>query len=576
MAIPIVTINVSTQLAPTPPTLQKTGAIVSCGGTVLAANRFTLLTQLSDLTPFLPVPAAVTSAVLSTGTVTVTTTVAHGIPTGTVFIGSLAGFTPTAYNVTQVQMTVTGASTFTFALGGSPGAVSIEGTWINNAYVGVLKAATTFFAQGWNQGIYVLETGVTGIDPTATTNEITALSNYIIANPNSNYTPGAVGFFYIYALPKHWDNTYSATTNAALAALFALYESNTALTYFWATTTLDTYVNYTPQMKDVLALIESPVFGTYSAASLTVLAFTAVGSDNVPPGYATATFSATPAGISAGMWVQFQGQLPSGYSGWHNVLLTNSTTIEYPLTTNPGAESALGTLVANSYSSSGVGLNEFSIMATLWTVLNFNPSSTNRITPFNYSEVFGVTPFPSAGTSALTTTIQNAHVNFINTGAEGGIAGTFLWGGTTMDGQDFSNYWYGIDWLQINTNINLANAVINGSNNPINPLYYNQQGINRLQGVIASTVQSGITFGMFQGSIVLTSLDGPDLDAKLDNGDFAGQLVINAIPFPVYAAENPGDYAIGVYKGFSGIIVPQLGFNHIQVNFLVTELIALA
>jgi L-aminopeptidase/D-esterase-like protein len=87
-----------------------------------------------------------------------------------------------------------------------------------------------------------------------------------------------------------------------------------------------------------------------------------------------------------------------------------------------------------------------------------------------------------------------------------------------MDGKDILKWWYGIDWSQINSDITVANAVINGSNNPANPLYLNQDGINRLQGVGAQTLSNLITYGLAAGTVVQTALDPVALQTAINNG----------------------------------------------------------
>jgi len=72
MANSIVQVNVNINVAPTPATLQQSGALVSQGGTSLSAGTFGLLTQLSDLTPLLPVPALNSGTVWAGSVVTVT------------------------------------------------------------------------------------------------------------------------------------------------------------------------------------------------------------------------------------------------------------------------------------------------------------------------------------------------------------------------------------------------------------------------------------------------------------------------------------------------------------------------
>ena len=78
----IVNVSVSQQVASAPSTLQRTGALVSQGGTTLTAGSTALLTQVSDLTAILSGSVTISSVVWSTGIVTVVTTGAHGLLRG--------------------------------------------------------------------------------------------------------------------------------------------------------------------------------------------------------------------------------------------------------------------------------------------------------------------------------------------------------------------------------------------------------------------------------------------------------------------------------------------------------------
>jgi hypothetical protein len=220
----------------------------------------------------------------------------------------------------------------------------------------------------------------------------------------------------------------------------------------------------------------------------------------------------------------------------------------------------------------GIPALEFSQAAAQWVTLNYNPSSSNRVTPTAFSFLFGVTPYPTKGNSALLSTLKTAGVNVVGTGAEGGISNTILLWGTTMDGHDFT-YWYSVDWVQINSELALANEIINGSNNPLAPLYFNQNGINRLQAREGQTMGSAISFGLALGQIVLVSLPQPVFIANFEAGLYAGQVVINAIPFPAYNSANPSDYSIGKYAGLSVVYTPARGFIQIIVNVNVTSFV---
>lgn len=455
----IVLVNASISVAPAPSTLQETGALISQGATTLAAGKYSLLTQASDLTPLLIAPLALTSLVWSAGTVVATTAAAiPGLTSGDVFTTTVTGALPIGYNGTY-SVTVTGANTFTYALAVNPGTDTAAGTYLPPNQGELSTMVSSFFGQGVSQSVYVLELG-----PGDQTSGPAALSAWIAAN---------TGFFYSYLVPFSWD------ASAGLLALVALFEAPTAKTYFFVTTTPSTYQNYTPQMKSVVSLIESP----------------------------------------------------------------------------------------------GNPLTEFSLATAFQHSLNYAPSSTNRMTPFSFSFLFGVTPYPTVGNGPLLAALKAASTNYVGTGAEGGISNTILFWGTTEDGQDFA-WWYSADWIQVTSDRNVANAVIVGSQNPLNPLVYNQNGIDRLQDVTVGTVSSAISFGLATGTVTRTALDPVTFAQNLDDGVYAGQNVVNAVPFPTYVAAQPGDYAIGKYGGLSVVYIPQNGFKQIVFNVNVTNLLS--
>jgi len=192
-------------------------------------------------------------------------------------------------------------------------------------------------------------------------------------------------------------------------------------------------------------------------------------------------------------------------------------------------------------------LAELSLAAAFYTWLNNNPSSTNKVAPAAFRYLYGVTAYPLRGNGALFAALKAAHVNWVGTGAEGGITNTVLLWGTTMDGRDAS-YWYSVDWTQINVALDLANDIINGSNNPINPLYYDQNGINRLQARAQATMNRGISYGLVLAPVT-----------------------VEAVDFPSYVLTNPSDYPIGKYAGLSVTYTPARGFTEIIFNINVTD-----
>jgi hypothetical protein len=470
--VAIVLVNVSQLQAPTPSQLQRTGALISQGGTNTAAGTVSLITQLSDLTTLYQAARAITSITWLSGVATVTTTAPHGFTVADVLPMTIAGVTPAGYNG-NVNATITGASTFTYPLASNPGSMTVAGMFTDADVRELCAMATTFFAQGNSQAVYVLELG-----PGTAAEGVTALSAYITANiaapqplPGSGLQPSR---FYGFLVPREW------AAEPTFLTLLQSYSNPSAMLYFWVTSTLATYVNFTSLNKCVIQLIEAP--------------------------------TVSPTGL------------------------------------------------------------EFSLAAAFRAALAYRPGATTRVTPFAFTYLYGVTPYPTFGNSALLQTLKNAAVNIVGTGAEGGISNTIMLWGTTMDGRDFT-YWYSADWVQINIKLDVANAIINGSNNPINPLYYNQNGINTLQSVIARTMGRGVTFGLVLGTPTQTALDGPVLDDALNSGTFPNKTVVNAIPFIIYSAENPGDYKIGLYSGFSTIYVPARGFTQIVFQLVLSDFV---
>ena len=198
-------------------------------------------------------------------------------------------------------------------------------------------------------------------------------------------------------------------------------------------------------------------------------------------------------------------------------------------------------------SPSSIFPTEFSMAAVMWTVLSWNPSNINQVPPLQYTFVTDVTAYPLMGNQVSLTNLLNANINWIGTGAEGGISNTLIRNGTLLDGNPM-NYWYAVDAVQLHVDEDLANEVINGSNNPQNPLYYNQAGINRLQARAEATMAYLISWGLILGPVNVT-----------------------AVPFAEYVTDNPSDYSAGIYKGLAVIFTPNRGFSQIVFNALVSQ-----
>jgi len=199
----------------------------------------------------------------------------------------------------------------------------------------------------------------------------------------------------------------------------------------------------------------------------------------------------------------------------------------------------------------------------------FVPTPTNRLPPAQYTYLNAVTAYNPI-TQALITTFMDNHINFVATGAEGGISNTILIDGKTLNGTPM-NVAYSIDWVQIKSNQAISNAVINGSNNPLSPLYYNQNGIDRLQAVVVQVGNTAIASGLALGQVLQVELDPTVFATNVGLGLYAGNFVVNAVPFDIYTALNPSDYANQLYGGLQVSYTPQYGFETIVFNLNVTQ-----
>jgi hypothetical protein len=471
----IVTVQVSTILAPAAPDFQQKGAILSFGGTNTPTGTESFLTQFADLDNILSEAMAIDTAVWAAGVVTVTTLnplpASTGGP-GTVIQTLITGFTPLGYNG-NVAATVTGVDTFTYPLLTDPGlAITIGQAQL--AAAGQLNAqVATFFRQGNNAGTYVLELGF----QTNFGSELLAFENFLSTNTFA---------YYGYLLPYWWGSSVNIPQFITLAQQFTDPE---AMTYFWLTLNPGAQGLIPNTLKCVIQLMEAPSVAAVRDASL-----------------------------------------PGEYA-------------------------------------------EFTMAGMFYWGVQFKATAVTRVAPMCFKFIYGVTPYPLQNNGPLLVSFKQQAVNYIQTGAEGGINFTNIYQGVTADGQDYFNWWWTIDWVQINANLALSNAIINGANNPLAPLYYDQFGINMLSSVLAGVMTSGVQLGMVNGPVVQTGYDPASLSQQIQIGAFTAICNVNAVPFVAYSQINPDDYGQGEYDGLSTLFIPARGFVHILVVVVATNIV---
>ncbi len=365
---------------------------------------------------------------------------------------------------------------------------------------------STFFAQGNSTGVYALELGV----QTSADAGITALETWITNNP---------GVFYSYLVPAAWDYSKDEVGSVIINNGGSGYTTAPAVTFSAPTAGTTATGTATIQNGAVVAItITNPGNGYTAAPTVTIAA---------PTSGVTATATANLASALDILASQYSS--PTGKT-YFFVTTTTSNLANY---------STQKAIYATVPSPTAVS-TEFQAASEFYQWLNNNPGSSNKLAPMAFRYVYGVTPWADQGNQTTITNILSAYGNLIGTGAEGGISNAIIFKGTTMDGEQAS-WWYGVDWVQIQTKQALAAAVINGSNsNP--PLLYDQSGINTLQKVAQQVCDNAVAFGC------------------------ALSAVVTAVPFGTYTTQNPSDYNAGIYNGLSATVVGQNGFTSLTFN----------
>lgn len=494
----IVNLTAVVTQAPKLSQLQQSGAIVSVGGSTLAAGTYQYCGNLAAVNAISATSYAITSLAWLTGTVTAT--VASGVlpTTGTTFTTTISGATPAAYNGTYVA-TVASATTFTYAITTNPGTETVGGFFTLPGASPIAAPASTFFAQGTAVGAYVLELGdVVGVDA-----QIAALGTWITNNP---------GVFYGFLVPAAWDFSKDQVGSVII--------NNGGQ-------------NYT----------SAPTVGFSGGGGGTGAAGTAI----IQNGSVVAVTITNPgSGYTTAPTVAFTGGAGSGANGTANLVsgmfelaaqYANPTGKTYFFVTttvtnliNYAAQKSVFAVVPSPTAAS----TEFQAAAFFYQWLVNLPSLANPLGPMSYRFLFGVTPWPATGYAANIQTILSGYGNIVLVPPQGGITNACAFKGTTMDGSQAS-WWYGVDWFQIQGVQTMAAAVVNGSNQ-IPPLVYNQHGINTLLAKLQGVGNSAVSF---QCALTVT---------------------ITATDFGTYTTQNPNDYQAGLYDGFTADVTGQNGF----------------
>jgi hypothetical protein len=198
---------------------------------------------------------------------------------------------------------------------------------------------------------------------------------------------------------------------------------------------------------------------------------------------------------------------------------------------------------------------EFTAAFPFYNILMHDLSPVSKQTPSNYAYGLSVTAY--GGTPAERLAWRTANVSYIDTGAEGGITNKMLRGGRMGDGKTI-NYWYAVDWAQLQTTLALANEIIKGANDSAAPLYYDQDGIDRLVNRLKFLFADwGVQIGI--------------IDALPQNGKNPALPYITAVPYYQFLTYYPAKVAAGTYDKLSVTFRVKGFFDVVTVNLTVTD-----
>lgn len=178
----------------------------------------------------------------------------------------------------------------------------------------------------------------------------------------------------------------------------------------------------------------------------------------------------------------------------------------------------------------------------------FDLTSINPISPMIYTSLQGWK------FNAITNQQEEVAINNNITYIRELIKIPSLFNMTNSDGNQFL-YWYSYKYLNMMIKNGLTEYMMNSANGN-RPLQFNQQGIDKLNSNIVSTLKNAKSFGL---------IDDFGIGA---NNVFSEKNIINSIPFSDYILNNPSEYANGIYNGFSFAV--QIGRYFKQVVLDVT------
>lgn len=166
----------------------------------------------------------------------------------------------------------------------------------------------------------------------------------------------------------------------------------------------------------------------------------------------------------------------------------------------------------------------------------YNLSVSNPLSLLQWTTVYGITPRDRLSNSLVDALNENgcSWIGSLNNN-------TVVLGGMVADGQNWESY-FALDTFIFRLTVDIASMMIQASNNPLQSISFNQNGINIIKNKLVAISNTMLSFGVLDNF-------GSDYDtntnAILNTGEWS------AIDFATYKANQYQDWKDGIYNGAS-------------------------
>lgn len=166
----------------------------------------------------------------------------------------------------------------------------------------------------------------------------------------------------------------------------------------------------------------------------------------------------------------------------------------------------------------------------------YNLSVSNPLSLLQWKTVYGITPRDRLSNSLVDALNENgcSWIGSLNNN-------TVVLGGMVADGQNWESY-FALDTFIFRLTVDIASMMIQASNNPLQSISFNQNGINIIKNKLVAISNTMLSFGVLDN---LGSDYDTNTNAILNTGEWS------AIDFAAYKANQYQDWKDGIYNGAS-------------------------